>query len=59
MVEVYFNDENPIELIVKINGFRVIIGQRFGLFTVDVGKGNLELNSITYDIEEDLTKYSR
>ena len=59
MVEVHFNDENPIELWVKINGFHVVISQRFGLFTVDVGQGNLSLNSITYDIDEDLTKYSR
>lgn len=58
MVEVYFNDENPIELTIKINGFEVVIGQRFGLFAVDVYKGNLHLNSITHNVDENLTVYS-
>lgn len=59
MVEVYFNDENPIELRVKINRFHVVISERFGLFTVDVYSGNLHLNEITYGVDEDLVKYSR
>jgi len=58
MVEVYFNDENPIELMVKINGFHVVIGERFGLFKVDVYNGNLHLNTITYSVDEDLVKHS-
>ena len=59
MIEVHFNNENPTELWVKISGFHIVISERFGLFTVDVGQGNLNLNSITYDVNEDLTKYSR
>ena len=58
MVEVFFNDENPIELMIKINGFEVVIGQRFGLFAVDVYKGQHHLNSITHNVDEDLTIYS-